>query len=260
MKDGLRRQMRLQGDLCAGAAAVFNEVSCECLVGFSGDQCDQCQGGYFGPACDVCPEGGDEERSRPRITDTCGVKGSGRSRGTCDDTATGSGACECVAPFYGTSCEQGACPAGTVETAESAGVYYAATCDACPPGTYSEENAATCTTCDAGRYSDAGAAACSFASAGSFVASTGASARSPSAYLRTNGARLTARNIAACTRADAAILAAPLNASWAASSSWRGVRSRPASTSLLPAHPPTRARQRSRQLPRGVGFYLPARR
>ena len=197
--------------LCATGAAVFSQAKCECVVGFVGSQCEACQPGYFGPACDICPEGGDEDRAKPRITDTCGVKGSGRSRGTCDDTATGSGACECVAPFYGTSCEQGACPAGTVENAESAGVYYAAACDACPPGTYSEENAATCTACDAGRYSGAGAAACSLAAAGSFVSTTGASAEAPCAP-----GTYSAAGEDACTACDAGFYAPAGSAACAA--------------------------------------------
>ncbi|KAH8073869.1 hypothetical protein JL721_2415 [Aureococcus anophagefferens] len=196
--------------LCATSAAVFSQAKCECVVGFVGSQCEACQPGYFGPACDICRRRR-RGRAKPRITDTCGVKGSGRSRGTCDDTATGSGACECVAPFYGTSCDQGACPAGTVENAESAGVYYAATCDACPPGTYSEENAATCTACDAGRYSAAGAAACSSASAGSFVSSTGASAETPCAP-----GTYSAAGEDACTACDAGFYAPAGSAACAA--------------------------------------------
>ncbi|KAH8086154.1 calcium ion binding protein [Aureococcus anophagefferens] len=204
--------------LCATSAAVFSQAKCECVVGFVGSQCEACQPGYFGPACDICPEGGDEDRAKPRITDTCGVKGSGRSRGTCDDTATGSGACECAAPFYGTSCDQGACPAGTVENAASAGVYYAATCDACPPGTYSEENAATCTACDAGRYSDAGAAACSFASAGSFRGLRGLRAGHDSARARRCGAcpprsYAAESGAASCAVADAGFFVADAGAS-----------------------------------------------
>ncbi|KAH8075060.1 hypothetical protein JL721_1049 [Aureococcus anophagefferens] len=154
--------------LCAGAAETFNEVSCECLVGFSGDQCDQCQGGYFGPACDVCPEGGDEERSRPRITDTCGVKNSGRSRGTCDDAVTGSGACACFPPFYGPGCEQGECPAGSLEVAKSVGIFYFSACDDCAPGTYSSAGDAQCAACDAGKYSGSGASACADCAPGTY--------------------------------------------------------------------------------------------
>jgi len=57
---------------------------CQCLTGFQDHQCNYCQTGYFGLSCDLCPEGGGETKDAPRVTDTCGVKGSGRSRGTCD--------------------------------------------------------------------------------------------------------------------------------------------------------------------------------
>ncbi|KAK7231550.1 calcium ion binding protein [Aureococcus anophagefferens] len=240
--------------LCATSAAVFSQAKCECVVGFVGSQCEACQPGYFGPACDICPEGGDEDRAKPRITDTCGVKGSGRSRGTCDDTATGSGACECAAPFYGTSCDQGACPAGTVENAASAGVYYAATCDACPPGTYSEENAATCTACDAGRYSDAGAAACSFASAGSFVSSTGASAETPCAP-----GTYSAAGEDACTACDAGFYAPAGSAACAGPAApgtyWPAPGA--AASRRLPASGPTRRRaaRRARAVA-DAGFFV----
>ena len=176
--------------LCAGAAAPFNEVSCECLVGFSGDQCDQCQGGYFGPACDICPEGGDEERSRPRITDTCGVKNSGRSRGTCDDAVTGSGACACFPPFSGPSCERGECPAGSLEVAESVGIFYFSACDDCAPGTYSSAGDALCAACDAGKYSGSGASACADCAPGTY-SGAGAAACLPCAarsYAKAAGA------------------------------------------------------------------------
>ena len=109
---------------------------CNCLTGIAGAQCDRCQTGYYGSACDLCPEGGNETNSVPRITDTCGVAGSGRSRGTCDDGVAGSGNCTCFPHFAGESCTEGVCPAGTVENARKKGVFYEAFCEPCERGEY----------------------------------------------------------------------------------------------------------------------------
>ncbi|KAH8082983.1 calcium ion binding protein [Aureococcus anophagefferens] len=83
--------------------------------GFTGAQCGECQRGFWGNACDLCPEGGGEDRDAPRIVDTCGVAGSGRSRGACDEGFAGTGACACVEPFHGANCTLGECPSGTFE-------------------------------------------------------------------------------------------------------------------------------------------------
>ena len=91
--------------VCDDSVSVF--PTCDCLTGFTGDQCDECQEGYFGSTCDLCPEGGGETKAAPRITDTCGVAGSGRSRGTCDDGFTGSGNCTCFPNFAGDDCREG---------------------------------------------------------------------------------------------------------------------------------------------------------
>ena len=109
---------------------------CNCLTGIAGAQCDRCQTGYYGSACDLCPEGGNETNSVPRITDTCGVAGSGRSRGTCADGVAGSGNCTCFPHFAGESCTEGVCPAGTVENARKKGVFYEAFCEPCERGEY----------------------------------------------------------------------------------------------------------------------------
>ena len=111
----------------------------ECPPGFTGDRCEECPSGYYGSngsTCDLCPEGGNETLAAPRISDTCGVAGSGRSRGTCHDGAAGSGKCTCFAGFSGESCTEGVCPAGTVEKAKKKGVFYEAFCEPCPEGTY----------------------------------------------------------------------------------------------------------------------------
>ena len=110
--------------------------SCNCLTGIAGEQCERCQTGYFGATCDLCPEGGNETNNMPRITDTCGVAGSGRSRGTCDDGVAGTGKCTCFAGFSGESCTKGVCPAGTVENARKSGVFYEAFCEPCERGEY----------------------------------------------------------------------------------------------------------------------------
>ena len=110
--------------------------SCNCLTGIAGEQCERCQTGYFGATCDLCPEGGNETNNMPRITDTCGVTGSGRSRGTCDDGVAGTGKCTCFPHFAGESCTEGVCPAGTVENARKKGVFYEAFCEPCERGEY----------------------------------------------------------------------------------------------------------------------------
>ena len=111
--------------------------SCNCLTGIAGEQCERCQTGYFGATCDLCPEGGNETKAAPRVTDTCGVAGSGQSRGTCDDGFTNSGNCTCFNEhFTGDECSEGGCPAGTVESARQNGLFSEAFCEPCPPGTY----------------------------------------------------------------------------------------------------------------------------
>ncbi|EGB08247.1 hypothetical protein AURANDRAFT_64259 [Aureococcus anophagefferens] len=180
----------------------FSEASCECLVGFEGTYCERCQSGFFGTSCDLCPEGGDEDRKSPRLTDTCGVKNSGVSRGTCDDGTWGGGTCECLEPFSGDGCLDGSCPNGTrVATTPSDG-YNFATCEACAsgfwslgpdaatctkaeagtralpdgsgvevcaPGTYAAAGAVNCSACDDGYWSDAGATTCVGTYAGTAV-------------------------------------------------------------------------------------------
>ena len=102
--------------VCDGAAKIV--PTCDCLTGFTGGQCDECQAGFFGSTCELCPEGGNKTKSAPRITDTCGVAGSGQSRGTCDGGFTNSGSCACFDEhFTGDDCSGGGCPAGTVESA-----------------------------------------------------------------------------------------------------------------------------------------------
>ena len=121
--------------VCDGSANLF--PTCDCLTGFTGDQCDDCQAGYFGSTCELCPEGGEETKAAPRITDTCGVAGSGRSRGVCDDGFTNSGNCTCFDEhFTADDCSEGGCPAGTVESARQNGLFSEAFCEPCPPGTY----------------------------------------------------------------------------------------------------------------------------
>ncbi len=92
--------------VCDGSANLL--PTCDCLTGFTGDQCDECQAGYYGLTCELCPEGGDETKAAPRITDTCGVANSGRSRGTCDDGFVGSGNCTCFEEHF-TGDERRAC-------------------------------------------------------------------------------------------------------------------------------------------------------
>ena len=47
--------------VCDGTANLF--PTCDCLTGFTGDQCDECQAGYFGSTCELCPEGGGETKA-----------------------------------------------------------------------------------------------------------------------------------------------------------------------------------------------------
>ena len=37
--------------VCDGSANLL--PTCDCLTGFTGDQCDECQAGYFGSACEL---------------------------------------------------------------------------------------------------------------------------------------------------------------------------------------------------------------
>ncbi|KAK7248951.1 serralysin-like protein [Aureococcus anophagefferens] len=153
--------------LCDLTNVVFAEASCQCLGGFDHEvpgeieQCGECQAGFYGKTCEPCPQGGDEDPNAPRLTDTCGVAGSGRSRGKCDDGVRGDGTCACFGDvFSGSGCTEGTCPAGTVETATFDGYY----------------NNAACTPCAAPFYApDAGATSCKLADAGFFVDSLGAS-------------------------------------------------------------------------------------
>ena len=153
--------------------------ACNCLTGFTGKQCDECPAGYFGSTCELCPEGGNETRSAPRITDTCGVAGSGRSRGRCDEGFTGSGNCTCFEEhFAGAGCSKGGCPAGTVESVKQNGLFYEAMCEPCPPGTYRGLLQTECTKCDQNKYSARGADDCVLCSPGYFSAA-GAETCSP---------------------------------------------------------------------------------
>ena len=38
--------------VCDGEADIL--PTCDCLTGFTGDQCDDCQAGYFGSECELC--------------------------------------------------------------------------------------------------------------------------------------------------------------------------------------------------------------
>ncbi|KAH8061973.1 calcium ion binding protein [Aureococcus anophagefferens] len=153
--------------LCDQTFVLFTEASCQCLGGYSGDQCGECQTGYFGAACDLCPEGGDEDRDAPRLTDTCGIAGSGRSRGSCDDGVAGSGNCTCYDIFSGSGCTEGTCPAGMIETAAFEGYFNVAECTPCDAGTFSAEGDDQCTNCDAGTYSSPGASECTYSATAS---------------------------------------------------------------------------------------------
>ncbi|KAK7239236.1 calcium ion binding protein [Aureococcus anophagefferens] len=162
-------------------STLFSGASCQCLGGYAGDQCENCQAGYFGVTCDLCPEGGDEDRDAPRLTDTCGSAGSGRSRGSCDDGIRGDGTCACFGDvFSGSGCTDGTCPAGTVETASFDGYFNVANCSPCDAGTYSAEGADQCTNCDAGTFSGAGASECESCAPGTYSGS-GASECEPCA-------------------------------------------------------------------------------
>ncbi|EGB12426.1 hypothetical protein AURANDRAFT_61102 [Aureococcus anophagefferens] len=166
--------------LCDPTSTPFFEASCQCLGGYSGDQCGECQTGYFGSTCELCPEGGSEDRDAPRLTDTCGIAGSGRSRGSCDDGVRGDGTCTCYDIFSGSGCTEGTCPAGTIETAAFEGYFNVAECTPCDAGTYSAEGADQCTNCDAGTFSGAGASECESCAPGTYSGS-GASECEPCA-------------------------------------------------------------------------------
>ncbi|KAH8047987.1 calcium ion binding protein [Aureococcus anophagefferens] len=170
---------------CSGGKGLcdssrFVAASCQCLGGYSGDQCSECQTGYFGSTCNLCPEGGSEDRDAPRLTDTCGIAGSGRSRGSCDDGVAGDGTCTCYDIFSGSDCTEGTCPAGTIETAAFEGYFNVAECTSCDAGTYSAEGADQCTNCDAGTFSSAGASECESCAPGTYSGS-GASECEPCA-------------------------------------------------------------------------------
>ena len=157
--------------VCDGTANML--PTCDCLTGFTGHQCDECQTGYFGSTCDLCPEGGNETKAAPRIADTCGVAGSGRSRGKCDDGFAGSGNCTCFeGHFTGAGCSGGVCPAGTVESIEQNGLFYEALCKPCPPGTHRGplDDPETCINCQPNEYSAGAADACTSCAPGYFSA------------------------------------------------------------------------------------------
>ena len=135
------------GHCTKGVQCNFNGVcddseillpTCNCLTGFAGGQCNDCQDGYFGFSCDICPQGGNETKAAPRVLDTCGVARSGRSRGTCDSGITGEGKCACFDHFSGKSCDSGRCPEGTIEKGKVVGSFNEAFCDPCPTGEYQE--------------------------------------------------------------------------------------------------------------------------
>ncbi|KAH8052004.1 hypothetical protein JL722_10451 [Aureococcus anophagefferens] len=174
--------------LCDLTNVIFSEASCQCLGGFDHEvpdvvmQCGECQAGFYGSTCEPCPQGGDEDRNAPRLTDTCGVAGSGRSRGSCDDGRGGTGTCACFGDvFSGSGCTEGTCPAGTVETATFDGYYNIANCTSCDAGTFSAEGdpqsdgASEQTACDAGKYSGSGADECVDCEAGTYQDATGQS-------------------------------------------------------------------------------------
>jgi hypothetical protein len=168
--------------VCDGSANLL--PTCDCLTGFMGGQCDECQAGYYGSTCALCPESGNETKSAPRVTDTCGVAGSGWSRGTCDDGFVGSGNCTCFEEhFSGAGCSKGACLAGTIEGAKKNGLFYETYCEPCPPGyrgdddnncikcdrnEYSAAGADTCVACDPGLFSGSGASICEACPLGSY--------------------------------------------------------------------------------------------
>ncbi|KAH8049249.1 hypothetical protein JL722_12050 [Aureococcus anophagefferens] len=140
---------------------------CDCLIGFAGPQCFECQEGYFSTTCELCPEGGDEDRSKPRITDTCGVKNSGRSRGSCAaGRAAAAGDVECGACAAGRYSEDAAAACGECD-AGSFSLTSATECVACAAGYISDAGAESCAQCDAGRYANGGAS-CDACPAGSF--------------------------------------------------------------------------------------------
>ncbi|KAH8075002.1 hypothetical protein JL721_986 [Aureococcus anophagefferens] len=202
--------------LCDLTSVIFSEASCQCLGGFDHEvpdvvmQCGECQAGFYGSTCEPCPQGGDEDRNAPRLTDTCGVAGSGRSRGSCDDGRGGTGACACFGDVFSGAAARRTCPAGTVETATFDGYFNIANCvvregtfSAGRPAVYEDETgqssckladagffvdaigASEQTACDAGKYSGSGAdetyqgetgqSSCALADAGSFVQADGAS-------------------------------------------------------------------------------------
>ncbi|KAH8098674.1 hypothetical protein JL720_1634 [Aureococcus anophagefferens] len=174
-----------QGDTACGskglcdtgllASVVFSEAYCQCLGGFDHEvpgvveQCGECQAGFYGKTCEPCPQGGNEDRNAPRLTDTCGIAGSGRSRGSCDDGIRGDGTCACFGDvFSGSGCTNGTCPAGTVENATFDGYYNNAACTPCDAGTFSAEGDDECTKCASGKFSAERASECAICSAGSY--------------------------------------------------------------------------------------------
>ncbi|KAH8048336.1 hypothetical protein JL722_12569 [Aureococcus anophagefferens] len=157
------------------ASVVFSEAYCQCLGGFDHEvpgvveQCGECQAGFYGKTCEPCPQGGNEDRNAPRLTDTCGIAGSGRSRGSCDDGIRGDGTCACFGDvFSGSGCTNGTCPAGTVENATFDGYYNNAACTPCDAGTFSAEGDDECTKCASGKFSAERASECAICSAGSY--------------------------------------------------------------------------------------------
>ncbi|KAH8067289.1 calcium ion binding protein [Aureococcus anophagefferens] len=161
-------------DLIVGANG-FSTSSRTCLGGFDHEvpgvveQCGECQAGFYGKTCEPCPQGGNEDRNAPRLTDTCGIAGSGRSRGSCDDGIRGDGTCACFGDvFSGSGCTNGTCPAGTVENATFDGYYNNAACTPCDAGTFSAEGDDECTKCASGKFSAGRASECAICSAGSY--------------------------------------------------------------------------------------------
>jgi hypothetical protein len=69
---------------CNYNASTPDVWSCGCLLGFSGDACQNCAENYFGSTCNKCP---------------CDL-----SHGTCDWGVKGSGSCTCNSYFIGADC------------------------------------------------------------------------------------------------------------------------------------------------------------
>ncbi|KAK7242273.1 serralysin-like protein [Aureococcus anophagefferens] len=172
-------------------------------------QCGECQAGFYGSTCEPCPQGGDEDRNAPRLTDTCGVAGAPPSRAA---PATTVGAAPGRARASATSSRGAAARRGRVQRGPSrprpstatstsqtarggdAGTFSAegdprhgraagkssaagaSECASCSAGSYSAPGASECIDCEAGTYQDlTGQSSCKLADAGFFADAIGAS-------------------------------------------------------------------------------------